>query len=361
MPIRNAPQLQGASRRALDMDVILNDVVDVNVLAKRHGVTPSYAYHAIQALGDLATVLERYSSLEDELRRLIAAGDKPDDRALADRYGFREPKFVSRESAHLRSEIAAPPKAPKTVTKPTESIRTEFEASSDDTFYKGSWADVVFARSLSGTRMPAQEYLQGLYDEGGESRQRALEFRADIRRYADGGGASRDNLKPLRGSCGFMEFKTFKHRIICRLVQVEDRSGEARRILVLLSSFSKKRDDTDAREIERADALYSAWAEGVARGGRKVKRNPEGPASFWRQVDDAESVRLATIRLMQDIQAVVREAMRRDGLGVPALADALGIDDDEAEAILWDTSMPLEDVVAVAILLGVELGAREIA
>jgi hypothetical protein len=369
-------RLSAHARRALDETLLLGES-NYDDIASNFGVSRAFVLRAKIDLhiGESADeALDRFNALQVALRASLTEGSRPDVNALAKRFWFAA-SVVSRELALIKTEILALKPLDDDLVESSETLVASEERPSvawpsvtsvfpdSPLFCRGAFSDVVFAPNPSMSKLPVREYLVKLYEVGGQMRQRALELEETIKRYAEEGVVHPDSIQNLGnvGKTSLAEFRTWKHRVYFKLVTLVDaNSPDGRRTCVLLSAHEKKRDDTKPEELERAIRNYEAWVNSLTtdRRVKNMKRNPDD-ISYWRPLSDAEEVDLDVVRLMQDLQGVVRDAMRRDGVTVAQVAEALKTTEQRIETVLWDTSARIHDLLAVAHVLGVKLGGHE--
>lgn len=353
-------RLPGPERRDMEEEILLGNV-DVDDLSRRYDAARLLVVRTIRDLtGAGGDPLGRWSAMCTQARHLLAQGVTPDDKALGQAHGF-PPFVVAREVAHIKAQASQPePSAPEAATPAETVVASDPFADVGPVWLRGDHADVVFAHSTGGSRRPALEYLSGMFATGGAHRQRAIEFQENVFRFATTGWVPRDNLEKFKRT-RLLAFRVFKHRLYCRLVTVEDAaSGQRRRMLVLLSAHEKKQDRTPREETDRAHAIYEAWAARMEGQGHGLSSNPEEPDPLQAIRDGApDLVESATVRLMQDLQAIVRDAMRREGMNEETLARSMGVTREDVEQILWDTTTPLARLVQAAVAAGISLGGRE--
>jgi len=360
--------LPANKKQALDEELLLGDR-DYDALATRYGVSKIFILRASRDLGIRAgnsdEALARYSTLGKQIIAAFGRSEQPDETALIAESGFTM-QFVKRTIAHAKAELSSPEQSNDGLTESADTIEVEtVEDVFPDTgpeLYDGRMFTVVFAPNPTGSRYPVRDYLREMYTTGSHHRLRAKELRTIITTYADTGRATSDSIHALSGGsnrtllAGLREFRVFKHRLYFVVATVASHAVD-HAYCVLLSAHEKKADLPQSREHERANRNYEAWVNSVTTKTRRVKNPPDD--MNWNEIDSAGEVQLNLIKLMQDLQAVVRDAMHRDGVSYRDLGDLIDTTEDGVERILWDTSVPLSEVVKAATALGVQLGGRE--
>lgn len=358
-----ADWLPSPKRRDLDERLLLGER-DYTALANEFGVSTRFVFNAATELGtrfDHEAALRRYSELEDLITKEVLEGNEPDVDDLVVKLQFPK-SLVKREIARVKSILTEPRQVDAETTAPVETLRSEspFAADIGPDFYRGRQSKVVFAPNPTKSRYPALDFLAEMYDAGGEPKARALALRAMVQAMADGGSRPAESTRYIH-MCNIIEFKVFKFRLFAKPVTLEDEHGE-RRVIVLLGGCTKKRDKSDEGEFRRAERNYVSWIDTLEEGTRVKnpkgrRRNPED--IDWNKVDQDNAVQMCVIRLVLDIQAVLRDVMAREGIDMAQLASHLHTTEANVERTLWDVA-PLERLAKVANALGVTLGAREV-